>query len=255
MPSPGEQPAKKDFRLNNVVEGRAQESLQLGSPPSSLPSPAEKVPRREPSPSSSIAPSAPPTASPPGVDPIEKHRMIAELRKETESVLAQVRDATGNFREIDRVDAVQQLPPSVSASVTVLAARTRDFSMKVGGEVTTYEYLADIEAVEALALVDAITRDMAAKDAPAARKKLSAFLKRYHELTFDMQKPLSRYLNSALSLCNRSKEEAETHLQRAQSLGAAGKTSEALREYQEIYRIYPNPITAERIRQLEAQPR
>jgi hypothetical protein len=35
----------------------------------------------------------------------------------------------------------------------------------------------------------------------------------------------------------------------------AGKKSEAIREFQEIYRIYPNPATAEKIRQLEAQPR
>jgi hypothetical protein len=181
--------------------------------------------------------------------------MIEELRKETESVLAQVRDATGNFHEIDRLEAVQNLPGSVSASVTVLAARAADFRMKVGYEVAAYEYLADIEAVEALVLVDAVSRDIVAKDTPTARKKLSAFLKRYHEPTADNQKPLSRYLNSVLSLCNRVKNEAETHLQKAQSLGSAGKTSEALREYQEIYRIYPNPITAERIRQLESQPR
>ena len=58
-----------------------------------------------------------------------------------------------------------------------------------------------------------------------------------------------------LSLCNRLKNEAEAHLQKAQSLGSLGKKSEALREYQEIYRIYPNPITAEKIRQLEGQPR
>jgi hypothetical protein len=179
--------------------------------------------------------------------------MIEQLRKETESVLAQVRDATGNFHEIDQLGAVQNLPAPVSVSVTVLAARARDFRMKVGYEVAAYECLAEMEAVEALALVDEITRDIVAKDTPTARKKLSAFLKRYHEPAADSQKPLSRYLNSVLSLCNRSKDEAETHLQRAQSLGSAGKTSEALREYQEIYRIYPNPITAERIRQLEGQ--
>jgi len=181
--------------------------------------------------------------------------MIEELRKETESVLAQVRDATGNFREIDRLEAVQNLPGPVSASVTVLAARAADFRMKVGYEVAAYECLAEIEAVEALALVDEITRDIVAKDTPTARKKLSSFLKRYHEPTADNQKPLSRYLNSVLSLCNRSKNEAAPHLQRAQSFGADGKTSEALREYQEIYRIYPNPITAQKIRELEGQSR
>lgn len=126
--------------------------------------------------------------------------------------------------------------------------------MKVGQEVVTYEYLAEIEAVEALVLVDQITGDIAAKDTPTARKKLSAFLKRYHEPTTDNQKPLSRYLNSVLSLCNRLKDEAAPHLQRAKSLAAAGKTSEALREYQEISRIYPNPLTAEKIRQLESKP-
>jgi hypothetical protein len=180
--------------------------------------------------------------------------MIEELRKETESVLAQVRDATGNFRNPDRLEVIQNLPGPASASVTVLGARAQDFRMKVGQEVVTYEYLAEIEAVEALVLVDQITGDIAAKDTPTARKKLSAFLKRYHEPTADNQKPLSRYLNSVLSLCNRLKNEAEPHLQRAKSLAAAGKTSEALREYQEIYGIYPNPLTAEKIRQLESKP-
>ncbi len=112
-----------------------------------------------------------------------------------------------------------------------------------------------MEAVEALVLVDETASDITAKDVPAARRKLSGFLKRYHEPTADNQKPLSRYLTSVLSLCDRSKNEAETHLERAKSLDSAGKKSEALREYQEIYRIYPNPITADKIRQLEAQPR
>ena len=166
-----------------------------------------------------------------------------------------MRDATGNFREIDRLEAVQNLPGPVSAGVTVLAARAADFRMKVGYEVAAYEFLAEIEVVEALALVDEITRDIAGKDTPAARKKLSDFLKHYHEPTANNQKPLSRYLTLALSLCNRLRDEAEPHLKRAQSFASAGKKSEAFREYQEIYRIYPNPITAEKIRQLEGPPR
>ena len=127
--------------------------------------------------------------------------------------------------------------------------------MRVGHDVAAYEFLAEIEAVEALFLVDEIARDITAKDIPAARGKLSGFLKRYHEPTADNQKPLSRYLTSALSLCNRLRDEAEPHLKRAQSFASAGKKSEALREYQEIYRIYPNPVTAEKVRQLEGQPR
>src|SRR5205814_962891 len=124
-----------------------------------MPPAAETAPRPGPSPASPIVQSASPAASPPRVDPTQKHRMIEELKKQTESVLAQVRDATGNFREIDRLEAVQNLPGPVSASVTVLAARAADFRMKVGYEVAAYECLAEIEAVEALALVDEITRD------------------------------------------------------------------------------------------------
>ena len=84
---------------------------------------------------------------------------------------------------------------------------------------------------------------------------LKSFMARYPQPPSDNQKPLWHYLSSTLSLCDRLKNEAETHLQQAQSLDSAGKTSEALREYQEIYRTYPNPITAAKIRQLEAQPR
>ena len=211
----------------------------------------ETAPQPGPSPTSPIVQSTPPAASPPRVDSTEKRRLIEELRKQTEAVLAQVRDATGNFREIDRLEAVQNLPAPVSASVTVLGTRARDFRTKVGYEVAAYECLAEMEAVEALVLVDETARDITAKDVPAARRKLSGFLKRYHEPTADNQKPLSRYLTSVLSLCDRSKSEAETHLKRAKSLDSAGKKSEALREYQEIYRIYPNPITADKIRQLE----
>ena len=220
---------------------------------SSMPSPVGTAPPPGLSPASPIAQSASPAASPPRVDSAGKHRLIEELRKQTEAVLAQVRDATGNFREIDRLQAVQNLPAPASASVTVLAARARDFRTKVGDEVVAYEFLAEIEAVEMLVLVDETTRDITAKDMPAARRILSAFLKRYHEPAADSQKRLSRYLNSMLSFCNRSKDEAETHLERAKSLDSAGKRSDALREYQEIYRIYPNPITADKIRQLEGE--
>jgi len=220
---------------------------------SSMPSPVGTAPPPGLSPASPIAQSASPAASPPRVDSAGKHRLIEELRKQTEAVLAQVRDATGNFREIDRLQAVQNLPAPASASVTVLAARARDFRTKVGDEVVAYEFLAEIEAVEMLVLVDETTRDITAKDMPAARRTLSAFLKRYHEPAADSQKRLSRYLNSMLSFCNRSKDEAETHLERAKSLDSAGKRSDALREYQEIYRIYPNPITADKIRQLEGE--
>jgi len=41
-------------------------------------------------------------------------------------------------------------------------------------------------------------------------------------------------------------------MQRAESFAAANRTSEAIREYQEAYRIFPNPASAEKIRQLQS---
>jgi hypothetical protein len=51
-------------------------------------------------------------------------------------------------------------------------------------------------------------------------------------------------------LCNRLEKDALVHVKRAQSLASAGKTSDAIREYQEAYRTFPNPATADTIQQL-----
>src|SRR5206468_7758517 len=140
----------------------------------------------------------------------------------------------------------------VIASVATLANQARDFRAKLGYDIAFHECRVETETVDALTVVDSITRSFAERDAPAARMTLKSFLARYPQPPSDNQKPLWHYLSSTLSLCDRLKNEAETRLQQAQSLDSAGKTSEALREYQEIYRTYPNPVTAAKIRQLEA---
>ena len=211
------------------------------------------MPLLEPSPSARTSATPLPTTARRGVTP--EDRLATELWKQIDSVLAQVRDVTGNFREIERLDGVRPLPAPVSANVTFLANRGREFRLKLGIEKTLYEYLDEIETIDGLVSVDVMTRALAAKDAPAARKELSTFLTRYTEPRDDERKALWRYLRSAFSLCDRSKTEAEPHLQQARSLESAGKKAEALREYQEIYRIYPNPLTADSIRQLQAQSR
>ena len=81
------------------------------------------------------------------------------------------------------------------------------------------------------------------------------FVKHYSKPSADDLKPLWVYLNSASALFDRLKNDATTRLPKAQSLELAGKKKEALVEYREIYRIYPNPITADKIKQLENKPR
>jgi hypothetical protein len=234
--------------LEEIVDGPIQDPLELATPPSSLRNALEEAPWPEPSASS---PSA--TAIPREVD--SKNRMIAEFKEQTASVLAQVSDATANFRQIDRPDTVLPLPGPVAASIALLVNRARDFRSKLGYEIAFHESRVETETVDALTVVDRIARDFARANVPAVRMTLLNFLNRYPEPPGDNQKRLWRYLTSALSLCNRLKDQAETHLKGAHSLELAGKKSEAIREFQEIYRIYPNPATAEKIRQLEAQPR
>jgi len=196
------------------------------------------------------APPAPAPPTPPAVEPEVKSRMITDFKEQTQAVLSRVGDATGNFREIDRLNSVQQLPPPVSESVASLVDRARDFRAKVGYETALSECRSETETVDALSAVDQGTRNIAGNDASAANSGLTDFLKDNPEPTVDTQRPLWRYLTSMRLLCSRLEKEAEIHLERARAFASAGRTGDAIREYQEAYRTFPNPATAEKIRQL-----
>jgi hypothetical protein len=200
-----------------------------------------------------VSPRPSPPSSPPGAefDQAVKDRIIADLKEQTESVLFIVGNATSDFPEIERLDSVQELPATVSKSIGSLADRTRDVRSKLGSEEALSDYRTESQTVDALSVVDQITRDIATNDASEANSKLADFLKSNPEPIADSQKGLWRYLTSIRSLCDRLEKEADIHLQRAQSFAAANRTSEAIREYQEAYRIFPNPATAGKIRQLE----
>jgi len=200
---------------------------------------------------SAPAPSAPAPSTPPAVEPEVKSRMITDFKEQTQAVLYRVGDATGNFREIDRLDSVQQLPPPVSESVASLVDRARDFRAKVGYETALSECRSETETVDALSAVDQSTRNIAGNDASAAHSGLTDFLKDNPEPMVDTQRPLWRYLTSMRLLCSRLEKEAEIHLERAGAFASAGRTGDAIREYQEAYRTFPNPATAEKIRQLQ----
>jgi len=197
------------------------------------------------------APAPPVSGTGRKIDPAVKRQIIAEFQKQIAFVLGEVKGATGNFHEVDRLDQVRALPSGASSHVTLLANQARLFRAQLGNEVTFYECLNEIQAVDSLVVLDEATRDIAAKDTPTGRKNLEIFRSRYSEPTGEAQKPLWRYLMSILSLCDRLKTEAEAHLTRAHSFELEGKKLEALKEYQEISRIYPNAVTKEKIRQLQ----
>jgi len=213
--------------------------------------PATPVPATPAPATSAPAPSTPAPSTPPAVEPEVKSRMITDFKEQTQAVLSRVGDATGNFPEIDRLDSVQQLPPPVSESVASLVDRARDFRAKVGYETALSECRSETETVDALSAVDQSTRNIAGNNASAANSGLTDFLKDNPEPMVDTQRPLWRYLTSMRLLCSRLEKEAETHLERAGAFASAGRTGDAIREYKEAYRTFPNPATAEKIRQLQ----
>jgi len=254
-----------DQRLNEPVsvsrDARAAEPpadvVAAASTPSlvpSTPSPLSSSPASAAASTRSPVPSTPSprSSSPAAVETAVKNRMITDFKEQTQSVLSRVGEATGNFHEIDRLDLVQQLPLPVSESVSSLVDRARDFRAKLGYETALSECRTETATVDALSAIDQITRNIAGKDASAANSRLTDFLKSNPEPMVDNQKPLWRYLTSIRLLCNRLEKEAEIHLQRAQASASAGRTGDAIREYQEAYRAFPNPATAEKTRQLQS---
>jgi hypothetical protein len=188
----------------------------------------------------------------PQPDQAQRDQVAAELKEQTDFVLSQVANATGDFQDVERLESVQELLPPVSESISALGSRTRELRAKIGRDSPALnEYRAEIVTADALSLVKQVSRDIAMSDAAEANSKLADFLQSNPEASAENQKPLWRYLKSLQKLCDQLEKEAEIHLQRAQSLAAANKTSEAIREYQEAYRMFPTPATAGKIRQLQ----
>ena len=191
-------------------------------------------------------------SNPEEIEPVVKSRMIADFKEQTQSMLSRVSDATGNFHDVDRLDSIQRLPTPVSENVSSLVDRARDFRARLGYEAALSECRAETATVDALSALDQSIRKIADNDASAASSGLTDFLRNNPEPAVDSQRALWRYLTSIRSLCSRLEKEAEVHSQRGQAFGAAGRNGDAIREYQEAYRIFPNPATAEKIHQLQS---
>ena len=250
-PAEGPPPAQRpSVTAGPVIETPTNDSsLRLvATPPSSLrtPAAAEEASLQASMRSAPAASSSNPAAS----DSDGKDRIVTEFKEQTQAVLVRVGDATDNFQEVARLDSVKPLPAPVSESIGPLVDQANDLRSKPGHETALQECRTETETVDAISVVDQITRNIAANDVFEAGSRLAVFLKRSPEPTVDGQKALWRYLISMRSLCNRLEKDALVHVKRAQSLASAGKTSDAIREYQEAYRTFPNPATADTIQQL-----
>lgn len=191
-------------------------------------------------------------SNPGEIEPAVKNRMITDFKEQTQSVLSRVSDATGNFQDVDQLNSVQRLPSPVSEDVASLVDRARDFRARLGYDTALRECRAETETVDALSTLEQSARNIAGNNAAAANSGLSDFLKSNPAPPQDSGKSLWRYLTSIRSLCSRLEKEAGVHGQRAQAFASEGRTGDAIREYQEAYRIFPNPATAEKVRQLQS---
>jgi hypothetical protein len=254
------------------VKGRKSRDWSVGPPqahhqrlalPSSTPQaepPAEgprPTPQPQPPPAAvSPTPTVLSTPPPPSLTataayPTVKDHIIEDFKAQTQSILSRVGDATDNFREVDRLASVRQLPAPVSESVSLLMDKAREVRSKLGYETVLQTCLVEAQTVDALSVLDQVTRNVAEKDASQANSKLSDFLEASSVPVNDDQKPLWNYLASLQLLLSHLENQANVHLRRAESLDLANKTGQAIREYQSAYQIFPSPATAEKIRHLQ----
>ena len=238
-PSQPQPPAEAPANVANrgaIVEAPTQDShtLEVFRPPTTLRS-------------SSVAATVPDSAP---VDSTSKDPAITDFKRQTETVLSRVGQATNNFHEIEKLDSVQPLSAPISESIHSLADRAREARSKTNDQVTIRN---ESETTDALSLVNDTTRTLAAKDAMGANSKLNQFLKNHPAPPSDSQRALWHYLTSTRSLCDRQQRQADAHLQRAQSLVAAGRAGEAVQEYKQANLLFPSPMIAEKIQQLSSQ--
>src|SRR5439155_15088017 len=122
---------------------------------------------------------------------------------------------------------------------------------QVGSDTALDQCRKETVTADALQVINKVTQNIAAADALAAGSDVSSFLQRNPEPLSDEQKPLWTYLVLIRALCNGHEKDANIHIKRAEAFFAAGKSSDAIREYQEAYRVFPNPETATKIKEIQ----
>jgi hypothetical protein len=181
----------------------------------------------------------------------EKARLVAQFKDKLQKVLPDVVRVIGSFHEITNFDQIKQLPNSLSDSIDKLTASADGLRKQTASDLPLDEGRQEIVTTDALQMINEVGRNTAAEDVSASSSQVSAFLQANPDPPSNEQKPLWTYLESIRTLCSQQEKDANVHIQKGQSLFSAGKMSDAIREYQQAYRAFPNPQTATKIKEIQ----
>jgi hypothetical protein len=176
--------------------------------------------------------------------------VIADFKNDTADLLQKASLPASDFQELRTLEDVKELPAATAKSIALLADRVRGFREKKGYDSVIEACRAEISTVNAWETRSKVAQEIHAGNAAAAVVDLASFYQDNPSPASEAQKDLWRSLASIRSICERLDKESETHLERAKSLSSTGKPGDAIREFQEAYRIFPDPKVASIIKKL-----
>ncbi len=177
-----------------------------------------------------------------------------EFKKRVGDALAVVSSrSSGKMQELTSLSGVGDLPGSVSLQLASLEDKARDYRTQVGYEVASTKSRDELAIADALDTFANVIHGISSGDASSAEGKIAKFLLDFSTAPSDSSKALWAWLESTRTLCARSELEAKGHLDRAQSLSAAGKNGEAIEECKKAYQMFPTPTIAQAIKHLREE--
>jgi uncharacterized protein YecT (DUF1311 family) len=191
-----------------------------------------------------------PTPTAPPMDPGARAKLVAEFKAAAQGAVTKGA-AAGPYVEYTSLNAVKALPSALTDEITALEDQAAAFRAKLdaanqlGGDCRL-----DLDSADALGALRDAVQDITAADTPAASEKLSAFHERGFSPETAEQKLLGKSLNSLWTICDHLKEQAHSLCERAKAAADAGKSAEAIKDYQDAYKIYPDPDVAQTIKRL-----
>lgn len=197
----------------------------------------------------STASTPPASPNPPRIDTAARTKAVAEFHHAVDSVLAQT-VASGVLTEAKAADDVKELPGALITAIVDLGDKAAAFREKFDEDELHAIGYADLHTAAALMHLQKAVGGIKSGDLPGAKSELSLFHEASPNPDAEAQKPLWKTLDALRALCNDLAEQAKPHLQRARSAADAGQNGEAVKEYQQAYKIYPDPETAQTIKRL-----